>query len=751
MAHPRIQRDLRTPFVVLFGLVALAAPVLGFRLFMLTVVHGATLADRAEERLDTERLLPTWRGRLLDRKGRVLAEDVASYDAAVSYEFANGSWARARAADEARAALGKSAWRKLSARDREGAIDAREGPWRERSTALTEVLAVRGGVSREELQRRLDAIAKRIDARAASVHERAMASRAKRGLSVDVTPEPIREMREYHTLLNDIPAETANELRKVGDEMPGGLKVVDAARRNHPWQATEVEVARDRLPRPIRTSVPLVMKLDDPLDGLVGSVRDEVWEADLKRRPFERQLEDGTVEIDLGGYRAQGDWVGSRGFERRFEDDLRGLRGQVTRRLDTDEEDRTAPTPGADVRVTIDAQLQMRVQAALDPRLGLTRVQSWQSHSDGLRVGDILPAAAVIVDVASGDVLAAASSPRPEDGKGLNAFVLGADSSSMQRALEGAYPPGSIVKPLVFLAGVAEGVIGETEAVACNGHFFPDRKDVARCWIYRQQYQFTTHSQRVGGPLVIEDALARSCNIYFYTVAQRLGAQRLCKWYRLFGLGTLGGNLLSDDAAAKIDQRRDTFAAISLGIGQGPLTVTPLELANAYAIIGRGGATSAPAWRRNAAPSWTQLPLPAGAVARALEGLRRVAAESYGTAHHMEYGDGSRDPIIDAPGVRVWAKTGTAEAPPLRLDRDGDGTAEGTFTDADHAWCVALVGDEGSPRPRYAIAVLVEHGGGGGRTSGPVMAAVIRALSEEGYLGASSHGASIPVQIGASQ
>ena len=122
------------------------------------------------------------------------------------------------------------------------------------------------------------------------------------------------------------------------------------------------------------------------------------------------------------------------------------------------------------------------------------------------------------------------------------------------------------------------------------------------------------------------------------------------------------------------------------------------------------------------------------AVARALDGLHRVVAESYGTGNHMDYGDGTKDPIIEAPGVSIWAKTGTAEAPPLKVDRDHNGVVERTVTDADHAWCGALVGNPGDATPRYAIAVIVEHGGGGGRTAGPVMGAVIRALVSEGYL-----------------
>lgn len=743
MAQSRIQKDVRRRVGIVVLVAAIAVPVLAVRLFVLTVVDGEGLADRAEQRLDTERLLPTWRGKLLDRKGRVIAEDVASYDAAVSYELAKGTWVRERAVEAARQAIGKAKWRALPAAARERAADDRMPEWQEAQARLFAALATRGGLSRSELEGKLHEIASRIDARAAAIHRQTLASRRERGLSVDIAPEPIREMREFHPVLRDLPTETANELRRLADACPGGIAIVDASRRSRAWETTEVEIPRDHLPRPVRASVPLVMQLADPLDALRGSIRRETWQEDLRRRPFERTLPDGTRAIDLGGYRAGTDSVGARGFERQFEDELRGTRGQVMRRLDTEEEVRVEPIPGRDVRLSIDAQLEVRVQAALDPRLGLTRVQSWQSHSDVLRIGDALPAAAVIIEVATGEVLAAASTPTPEVVAMPGPFVVGAATASLNRALDGAYPPGSIVKPLVYLAGVTEGAVGESEEIRCDGHFFKERTDVARCWIYRSQYKFATHSGRTGGPLAIEDAIARSCNIYFYTVASRLGAARLCNWYTRFGLGTMGGHVPTPEDAAGLDAHHDTFSTVALGIGQGSLTVTPLELASAYAMLARGGSVLSPSWRHVLVPHEAgavgtaptpRAPLSPTAVSRALEGLRRVVSEPYGTANHMDYGDGSRDPILDVPAVKLWAKTGTAEAAPLKIDRDGDGIAEGTGTDADHAWCVALVGDEYSTSPRYAVAVIVEHGGGGGRTSGPVMAAVIRALVSEGYL-----------------
>lgn len=750
MAYQSAQRNTRKRLLFLVAVMGLAVCALVIRLFALTVVQGAALAHAADDRLDVEKFLPTWRGKLLDRTGRILAQDIATYDAAVSYSFAKGQWAAESARSAAKTAAG-AAWRKLSPAQRDERTTLMLPEWVSKQTDLLMILATRAGLSRGELEERLAVIVKRIDDHAAAV-ARGQAARQARGQSLDVKPEPIREMREMHVISQNLPTESAFDLRKISDEFPSAIEVIDATMRSDPWESAEVEVQRTQLPRPIRTSIPLVLKMDGAIDQLVGSVRNETWKEDLDRRPFERTTEDGRVEVDLGGYRAGRDAIGARGMERQFEDELRGLRGHVVHRRDSNDEERIEPVPGHDVMVSIDAQLQMRVQAALDPRTGLTIVQPWQAHSDGLRAGDALPAAAVIVDIATGEVLAAGSTPLPQDQVDASRGALGRDGGRINRALEAAYPPGSLVKPLVYLAAIAEGVAREDEQIECNGHFFKDRTDAARCWIYRDRFKMATHTKITGGPLSVEVAIARSCNIYFYTLANRLGAARLCEWYRRFGLGTMGGSVPTVAAAEHVDAHRDQFSTVSLGIGQGPLTVTPLEMANAYAMVARGGSVRSPVFLKDSSRTTAVYPFSPTAVSRVLEGLRRVVSESYGTGHHMEYGDGSHDPIIEAAGVRVWAKTGTAEAPPLKIDRDNDGVAERIVTDADHAWCAALVGNPSDGIPRYAIAVIVERGGGGGRTAGPVMGAVIRALVSEHYLGAEgSANSRNPISVGATR
>ena len=128
----------------------------------------------------------------------------------------------------------------------------------------------------------------------------------------------------------------------------------------------------------------MTVELEGVADHVVGTVRDEVWRQDLERRPFRTVHADGTVHTDLGGYRPGRDMVGARGLERTYEDELRGDRGRLVRRLDTGEESRTDPRRGTDLELTLDVQLQARVQALFDPKVGLALAQQWHyGYADG--------------------------------------------------------------------------------------------------------------------------------------------------------------------------------------------------------------------------------------------------------------------------------------------------------------------------------------------------------------------------------
>lgn len=109
------------------------------------------------------------------------------------------------------------------------------------------------------------------------------------------------------------------------------------------------------------------------------------------------------------------------------------------------------------------------------------------------------------------------------------------------------------------------------------------------------------------------------------------------------------------------------------------------------------------------------------------------ANEPLGTGNHIKIA-GKDEPVFNVPTVTIWGKTGTAAAPPIRRDPDGDGPLPPqTIIEGDHSWFVVLAGPKGD-RPRYAIAVVIDYGGSGGKVSGPICNQIVHALMAEGYL-----------------
>ena len=353
-----------------------------------------------------------------------------------------------------------------------------------------------------------------------------------------------------------------------------------------------------------------------------------------------------------------------------------------------------------------------------------------------------------------GFLLAMVTTPTLSEADGMTPERRRNEGADVNKPVEGVYPPGSIVKPLLFAGAVTQGAVPADLSVECKGHFFENVTTSARCWIWRpEEGRSSTH-----GPLQVEEAIARSCNIYFYTVASRLGLPSVVEWYRRYGVGSpLGvglaystdregggiriegesGGALPDEAElGRIQAAGDRSAPVFLGIGQGPVAWTPAHAANAYATLARRGVVIRPGVfldRTDRGQAHTNLHLAPIAVSKALEGLRQSVSERHGTGNHLTLEDGVQEPLTAVPGVHVWAKTGTAQAPPLKIDNNKDHVAD-VRVRTDHAWFVGLVGNEGEHRPRYALAVLLEYGGSGGKTAGPIAAEIIRALVREGYL-----------------
>ncbi len=721
----------------------------------LAVVQGADRRSEAQKRLDLVTFLPTERGRILDRKGRELAVNRPSYDVAVDYGAITGTWALEQATRAARRE--HEEWGALSPEARDAAVARHLPAHRARLDDLWKAVCELSGLGQAELDLRLDEIKADVQRTAGVVWENQLLRQEKEyGTAEEFAPRPILEQSRPHVVLPGVPVEVAFAFRRLEEKHPDLIRVQSSHGRVYPWHTADVTLDRSTLPQPLRSAEPMRIRVTGVADHILGAMRDETWAADIERRPFRG----ADQEIrDRGGYLV-GDSVGARGLERTYEDHLRGLRGVVHERLDTGEATRTPHTPGRDLHLTLDIALQARVTAILAPEYGLTVPQQWQPawNPDGsprptiLPAGTSLPAAAVVLEVATGEILALVTWPTLAAAERFPEGLRERYQPMANRPVDAIYPPGSIIKPLALAAAVTEGVHAMNDPVECRGHYLPDRQDLLRCWVFRPP-QFNAH-----GELRAAEALARSCNVYFYTVAEKVGFSRLVDWYGRFGLGRpidVGLGLPVQDVSTWRGRLPDPspggadvgtwgslrFATCSMGIGQGPVTWTPVHAANAYAALARRGEPRPVSLvrddpRGSAGPVTGDLPLDARAVDAILEGLRQSIEEEFGTGHHIRYPGGRVEPIVNVPGVCVWAKTGTAEAPPPPFDLDGDGRPDAPRDDPSHAWFVGLVGPRGHgpPDPRYAVAVIVEYGGSGGRTAGPIANEIIRALIAEGYL-----------------
>lgn len=760
------------------------------RLWWLTAVNGETYRADAEARLVRQTLLPTVRGRILDRRGRVLAQDRPSYDLMVDYAVLSGDWARSAARSFAYRAH-RDEWATLNEEARAERTARYLPAYERRVEEMWSLLAQGAGVSREEIERNRAAIVSRVSAMQAAVSARREEAErdklARAGVTIGPDQErrirqlavaPIAERTMPHAVVRAVSdqvgfrfmrlAERTAPLFGVGeageaalDEQPPllpGLSVRDATERVYPFSTVRVEIDRSTLPGPLRADGALQIEVEELASLMLGSVRRQVFREDVERRA-KRLEEDPALRaravtefgLDTGRYDPTGDRVGHTGIEAAMEDVLRGLRGVRRENLQTRAVSERPPEPGRDVRLTIDVQLQARIRALLDPAVGLTKVQPWHQNQ-ALPQGAELDAAAVVLDVPTGEVLAMVSMPEaPRDGdwskRGLEGRALeeylAVHTPFVNRAIGKPYQPGSIVKALVLLGAVQAGTYAPGERIRDTGHYFPNQPNAFRSWIYKQYG--ITHSDQLGRDPDDADALMVSANVFFYTLGDRLGGKGIASVYRKFGVGQAFGLGVGGEWPGSIGAltggpndgsdltRQD---AILLGIGQGPITWTPLHAADAYATIARGGVRIVPRLvaDEGVAPRVEDLRLSPTAIRNTLKGLRgSVDDPDFGTGTRITI-DGVPHRIFNAPGVTVWGKTGTADSSPIVWDPDGDGPAPATVVrQGDHSWFVVLVADEGEA-PRYAIAVVVDYGGSGGRVSGPITNQIVHALIQEGYL-----------------
>lgn len=401
--------------------------------------------------------------------------------------------------------------------------------------------------------------------------------------------------------------------------------------------------------------------------------------------------------------------TGRQGMERYAEDWLRGRPGR--RRVvanahgrplwEPEQDPKHAPVAGNDLYVTIDSELQ---------RIAIDRFEGESG-------------AAVVIEIATGDVLAMVSTPAFDP----NSFVNGISSSDYAvlrddpraplypRAHGGVYPPGSTYKMVVATAALEAGVIKPADRIRCPGHYrFGNR--TWHCW------------KREGhGSMDMHEGIKQSCDVYFYEIARRTGVNKIAEVSRKFGFGTpwvLGmtgarGGLVPDPEWKQRVRGEPWFEGetLNFGIGQGQLGTTPLQLALMTARIAADGAPMRPRLIGSGPPNQEDgildAPLDRDIIELQKRGMYGVTSEGGGTA--VRSGD------LGLGGPRLAGKTGTAQVRRITAAERASGNIRGGDDIArelrDHALFVAYAPHDA---PKYAVSVIVEHGEGGSRTAAPV-------------------------------
>lgn len=586
---------------------------------------------------------------------------------------------------------------------------------------------------------------------------------------------PIQEATAKHVLIRNLDLDVRTELSKRIDRFPG-LEIRPGNRRMYPLGAAA--------------------------EHIIGRLAPVVID-DLKY--------DLNKDDDSRAYQHT-DLKGRGGLEGLCEPVLRGVRGKVDI-VKGNEVGRVEPQPGQDVFASIDVELQAEVEELFE------RVPI---KVPGQKDPDLIAmhGAAVVIDVATGEVRVMASAPGFDPNRYDEEYALHTHPSNLERPLlnratQAPREPGSTVKPIVGMAAVASGIRRADEGYECTGYMVVNGRyfKSGRCWVTSMfhadicgpnckvfpcpnvaHHQQPSYAKHPTGWLTLADALERSCNPYFESIAHAMGAQRLSDWYRNFGLGTktyIG--IAESSGLVPVNREGKGPKGLSgmlstwfAGIGQGPVHATPLQMANVAATIARDGVWVRPKLLRGKRgesdrsaqlllPPTTQLAdqvdlhIPPLAIAAVREGMYRVV--------HTRAGSGK--PAWQA-NVVVCGKTGTAEAAPVQIDlvdpktgkpvpemKDGKPVLDrkgkpkymktnlkisnpgdinpdakwyrGTGHEGGkphHSW---FMGYAPAEKPEIAFAVLVEYGGSGGAVAGSVAGDIVKLCVAHGYLKTSPH------------
>ena len=485
-----------------------------------------------------------------------------------------------------------------------------------------------------------------------------------------------RKQNEPIRIARDIPADVAMRIEEARMDLPG------------------VEVTRE----PVR-------------DYIYGSLAAHIFGyiSEINKEELD------TLKSD--GY-SQGDHIGKTGLERTYEKVLRGKDGntqmevdKVGRVLDVLQE--VYPTPGNNLHLTIDLELQQATEKALEDQLEYIRKNTKYKNA---YAGSV-----VVMDPRNGDILAMVSYPNYDPNLFVGTMPVEVSQKLFSdpyhpftnRALLGQYAPGSTFKPITVAAAMETGKASASDIFICTGM---DAVSGKKCWVY---------SSAAGshGKENLVDGLKNSCNIVMYELGRRIGVDALAQYSRLFGLGKATGLDLypgeKDGLVPDQDYKARRFKGdmaiwrpnetLDFSIGQGFLLATPIQLAQIYSAIANGGTLYQPRlvtaittpegekYRDFRVNAKDQIKLEPETMAIISEGLKKVASEGTAASIFRNF------PLDRYP---VAAKTGTAQ-----IAGSDNNALFAAYAPADN--------------PSIVVIVVSEQGGTGSSSAGPVAAKIL--------------------------
>ena len=702
--------DKRIKIFIVASVVLLLVCVL--RLVQMQLLPNSSVHDEIAElkrQRGLSRQLKTVRGRILDRKGKVLAGDQPQFQLCINYRL---SRFLGEPLDLAQGGTGSKKQKELQAR----------------SEDLEQVI---------DKCNQFGLISERVEAQIKEINKRIWNLRTFVAWIRNGADEGILE--KYGHKIGSIPLSEAiaDFEKKFPDKQQQLLlisKVDDIAEMDKDWPLLELKTDDDVFTAQLEFAdidgVQILPKGQRSYPYATVAAQTIGWVG-----PATQQQDKELFADDRFASYLEGEVCGREdGVEYVCETILRGRRGELIYDIDQQLVSRTETEFGKDVRLTVDIELQKQIEEYLaDSR-----------HNPNWRA----PAAAVVIEVATGDILALVSIPVFDLNQvRSNYTALAGDPNEplRNRAINKQYPPGSVIKPLILIAALESGKITPDEIISCPAQKAPT--GWPSCWIFNR-YSWLGHDTE--GLNNAHNATKGSCNVYFSRLADRIEPQVLQQWLFNFGYGRqiplVPDIYTSNDEyrASSIEHRelRQVQGQISnvpprtdvrqfnqlprldegerrwFGIGQGNLRVTPLQVANAMAAIARGGLYKPPQLffapdvtsdERRATSDDIDLGISAQTLAVVYDGMYAVVNEVGGTAYKEFAHSGFAE-----QDVKVCGKTGSTEKP-------------------DNAWFAGFAAD-GMDR-KIAIAVLVEGGQRGSTDAAPLARDVIQFCIDAGYIG----------------